>query len=403
MASRFRFDPPPLDVSRELAWVVSRAFGPDTDESGGDDVLDVGQVIELADGLDLTARIGARIPREILDQELGEEATGRFFEAQLQIAARSLIVGELCRKVSDIGAELDLPVVFLKGAALLLTNRLPTGARGMTDIDALTRDRDAERLQRRLKQTGWSEMPGPSGEHQLQMLTHRSGLGLEVHTMVLGVRVARAGSASAEDLLAGEMCVQLPDLSGESFVPTDSLLLAHLLVHGIAQHGLNPLSYPMTRLITDANDLCGERKRWDDLLPEAMGWIDSDVSQEEAEAVRDLALRLGGGEDPAAIAGSDDPPGRLLRHILVGSLDNSYRDGLRLRGLANPVGARSQSRTLFRNAFQTVWLTRPQVEMLYGTPRTSLGYWGWRLWRPFDLVLRAGRYGRAWVADRLRR
>jgi hypothetical protein len=192
-------------------------------------------------------------------------------------------------------------------------------------------------------------------------------------------------------------------MSEEISVPSDSILLAHLLVHGLAQHGLKPQSYPMTRLIADARDLCGDRDRWDELLPQAMEWIDSDVSLAEAEAVRDLVLRLGGGEDPVVITDGEDPPARLLRHIIAGVLDLRYRDGLRLRGLANPVGARSRPRTLVRNIFRTVWLTRPQVELLYGTPRTSLGYWGWRLWRPFDLVLRAGRYGRAWVVHQLRR
>ena len=44
--------------------------------------------------------------------------------------------------------------------------------------------------------------------------------------------------------------------------------------------------------------------------------------------------------------------------------------------------------------------TKAQIDILFGPPRTELGYWGWRLWRPFDLVLRAARYGFAWLTDR---
>ena len=403
MASRFRFDPPQMDVSSELAWALSRAFGPVEKDSKTGDQLDAGEAIELADSLNLTARIGARTPHSKLVDELGEVGAGRVVEAHRRTAAHSLVVVQLCRELARAGRELDIPTIFLKGAALLLVGRLPTGSRGMTDIDLLTLDREAPRFQQRMKDAGWAEKPGVPGEHQLRMLTHRSGLGLEVHTMVLGVRVSGAGSAGADDVLARSLAVPLPDPLAGSSVPTDSVLLAHLLVHGIAQHGLYPQSYPMSRLIADAQDLCGNRERWDELLPEAMAWIRSDVSIEEAEAVRDLALRLGGGEDPAAIAEDNDRPARLLRHILAGVFDKPYRDGLRLRSLARPLAGQSASRTLFRNAFRTVWLTRPQVEILYGTPRTSLGYWGWRFWRPFDLVLRAVRYGRAWVGDRLRR
>jgi hypothetical protein len=403
MASRFRFDPPKMDVSSELAWVISRAFAPAGEGRGSGDRLDAKRAIELANTLDLTARIGARMPYPTLIDELGKEAADASLEAHRQTAAHSLVVEQLCRELAGVGRELEIPLIFLKGAALLLAGRLPTGARRMTDIDLLTLDHDAPRLQRRMKEAGWREIPGPSGEHQLQVLTHRSGLSLEVHTMVLGVRISGACSASADEILANYLAVPLPAPFAGSSVPTDTVLLAHLLVHGIAQHGLYPQSYPMSRLIADAQDLCGDRKRWDDLLPVAMEWIQSDVSIEEAEAVRDLALRLGGGEDLVEVAGANDRPSLLLRHILAGALDGQYRDGLRLRSLARPLAAENASRTLFRNAFRTVWLTRPQIDILYGIPRTSLGYLGWRLWRPFDLVLRAVRYGRAWFGHRLRK
>lgn len=403
MASAFRFDPPRFELGPELSWILTRAFGPAGGAPDTGDALDLNRVIELAVSLDLMARIGAVAPQPTLQGALGKDAAARILEAHRQMAARSLVVEKLGQSVAGAGRELDIPVIFLKGTALLFADRLPTGARGMTDIDVLTRGRDAPRLQQWLKEMGWVETPGPSGEHQLQMLTHRSGVGLEVHTIILGVRVAGSGSASAGDLVAEGLCVPLPGRLEGGSVPVDSLLLAHLLVHGIAQHGLKPSPYPMTRLIADAQDLCADRDRWDELLPEAMGWIGSDVSREEAKAVRDLALRLGGGEDPATIIGADDHPARLLRHILAGVLDVGYRNGLRLRSLASPVAARSASRTLIRNTFHTVWLARPQVEVLYGTPRTAIGYWGWRLWRPFDLVLRAVRYGAAWVADRRRR
>jgi hypothetical protein len=42
---------------------------------------------------------------------------------------------------------------------------------------------------------------------------------------------------------------------------------------------------------------------------------------------------------------------------------------------------------------EAVFLTRAQIDAIYGTPRHRLGYLGRRLARPFDLVRRLGSYG----------
>ena len=39
--------------------------------------------------------------------------------------------------------------------------------------------------------------------------------------------------------------------------------------------------------------------------------------------------------------------------------------------------------------------------VLYYVIVLGIGYWGWRLWRPFDLVLRTLRYGFAWIRQKL--
>jgi hypothetical protein len=45
----------------------------------------------------------------------------------------------------------------------------------------------------------------------------------------------------------------------------------------------------------------------------------------------------------------------------------------------------------------TVFLSEAQIDAIYGRPRGRLGYLGRRLARPFDLLLRLGRYGVSWV------
>jgi hypothetical protein len=87
----------------------------------------------------------------------------------------------------------------------------------------------------------------------------------------------------------------------------------------------------------------------------------------------------------------------MLSHLLSGVLDEAYAKSMRFRALTaipKDVGA---LRALARTVRGALLPTRAQIDILYGRPRSELGYWGWRLWRPFDLVGRAMRYGWAWL------
>ncbi len=190
-----------------------------------------------------------------------------------------------------------------------------------------------------------------------------------------------------------------PGMGDGCFLPNDEVMLAHVLVHGIAQHGLSPQAYPMARMLADVQDLGADDQVWQN----ACRWIERDASREEVEAVAGLAEHLAAGEDPAEAAVVEDAAGTMLRHLVAGVLDEGYAQSMKFSGLmAKPRdigGVRALAKTL-RGALLP---TNAQIDILYGAPRTEFGYWGWRLWRPFDLVLRAVRYGAASVSDRLRR
>jgi hypothetical protein len=116
-----------------------------------------------------------------------------------------------------------------------------------------------------------------------------------------------------------------------------------------------------------------------------------------------LVVRLGAGEDPTAIAAADDGAGVMLRHLVAGATNESYAHSLKFRSLRDRPREMGAARATARTLQGALFLTRGQVDKLYGPPKTELGYWGWRLWRPFDLLLRAARYGGAWVRQRFRR
>jgi len=66
-------------------------------------------------------------------------------------------------------------------------------------------------------------------------------------------------------------------------------------------------------------------------------------------------------------------------------------------------GLEHHRHALLRAAWHASWLTDGQIEVIYGHPGTRLGYWGRRLFRPFNLVRRGLRYGFAWARHRLSR
>jgi hypothetical protein len=399
--SGVRFNPPLVELGVEIRWVLGRAFGPAEVASCEGEDLDPDRVFDVAERLGLVARIGVKTPKEALETALGPESAVRFLDEYTANAALSLVVDQVSSEVAGLAHELGIPIIFLKGAALQLDSRVPAVARPMCDVDALVPAGEARRLQEILIAAGCKKYEAAESEHQLQHLTHRTGLGIEVHRLIPGVRLRGGESVTAAELLQNGLCRPLSDLAG-SFVPDDQVVLAHLLVHGIAQHGFAPDLYPFSRMLTDVQDLRIDDTVWGTFLGRGFRWIDKEVSEAEANGSRDLVERLGAGEDPGVLAGGDGAPGVLLRHLVAGVFDEGYRRAMKFQSLTAKPGGTVGFRSLITTVRRAIWPTKAQIDILYGRPRSELGYWGWHLWRPFDLVGRAMRYGVAAVRHRVR-
>lgn len=402
MRSGIRFKPPEVELSGELEWVLQRAFGP-LDLPAfrvGEGAL--GTISDLVRRFSLTERIGSRVPTEILEKELGEDLVREFREATLRSAVLSIVADRICHQIAELGGRLGLPLIFLKGAALQLSGKVSSGSRNMCDVDVLVSEEGAMRLQCALVEGGCRPLEVPESEHQLQFLTHPEGLGIEVHKIIPGVRLDGRSSATARRLVERELVQPAPGLNDGSFLPTDDVLLAHLLVHGIAQHGMSPHSYPMARMLADVQDLGVDEGRLQEFVNRGFAWIAKDVSREEAAAAASLAGRLQRGEAPEAIAASGDGAGVLLRHLVAGTLDEGYDHSMRFGSLTVKPTDIGWLRSVAKALQGALLPTKAQIDILYGPPRSELGYWGWRLWRPFDLMRRAIRYGTAWLRQRAR-
>ena len=402
MRSGIRFRPPEVELGAELRWVFLRAFGPPSLNPQSDRSAAPAAVVAMAHKFSLTERIGLRAHVEVLEEELGKELACKFREATNGSAALSVVTDRVCHEIAELGAELGIPVIFLKGAALQLAGSVSPGSRNMCDVDVLASQDDAQRLQNALVKRGCRVLEVRESEHQLQHLTHPLGLGIEVHKIIPGVRLDGGSSATARELTDRELVRPAAELGEGCYLPIDEVLFAHLLVHGVAQHGMSPQAYPMARMLADVQDLGIDDTGLADFLNRGYSWITADVTPEEVEAVVRLVQRLAEGEDPAVVAETQDGAGTLLRHLVAGTIDEGYAYSMKFRSLVTKPRDIGSGHALAMTLRGALLPSRAQIDILYGPPRTELGYWGWRLWRPFDLVVRAVRYGRAWVKQHVR-
>jgi hypothetical protein len=380
--------------------MLLRAFGPAAAPAAAPP--DPAAALALARRFEVSARIAARQGRERLAAELGAEAAAGFARDRVAAAAVSMRLMAAAGQVATIAATaapLAIPLTFLKFAGLEGAGLLAAGSRGACDVDVLAPAGRAEELWRALAAAGWQSGNHPY-EHQLAALSHPEWGVVEVHRLVLGLRLDGGDSATWEDLERAGLLVPwsgLPSLAGQCSAPVPEVQAAHALVHGLGQHGYFPASYSLLKMVADLLDLGGGDGA---LTPRALAWVARDIPREEAEAVRRLCARLAVGEDPASWEGPEEV---LLRHVLAGRLDADYAQALRL-GLFRPQPSdRPPAVRLARGVWDAVALSDAQIDAIYsrtgraGRPRTRLGYLGRRLARPFDLLLRLAVYGTRWL------
>jgi hypothetical protein len=285
--------------------------------------------------------------------------------------------------------------VLLKFAALRESGLVADGFRGAGDVDVLAPPDHAPALAGALSGLGLRPAGFPAEAHQLPLLRDAKGRAVEVHVQVPGLRVAAdPGSATVAALDRAGLLRRL-DLPGGCSAPVPHALAAHAVVHALGQHGLAPESYPLLRLVVDLVAL-GAHADERALARRALPLVEGAVTAAEMDAAVALAARLAGG-DRTVFDDAGAAEAVLLRHVVAGVLDPDYRASLRLRGLSGGGGPAG-----FLNAARhALVLTDAQIDVVYGPPRSRLGYVGRRLARPFDLMWRLVRYAAA--GRRLRR
>lgn len=396
-----RFDPPALVPGPAVPWMLLRAFGP---VGAAAAAVEPHAVLALCRRFEVSSRVAARQGRARLAAELGAAAAEGFARDQAAAAGGGLRIVALAERVAAAAAPLGARPIFLKLAALELSGALAPGSREGCDLDVLVPAGRAGELQAALVGAGFRASPMPPYEHQLAALESAGGI-VEVHRMLLGVRVAGRRSATAEDLEREGLLQALPALAGHAAAaPVPAVAAAHALVHGIAQHGWAPHAYSLLKMVADLVDLGFAGPDGPALAERAARWIARDVAPAEVEAARCLGAALAAGAAPGDLVGwgkSPAPEAVLLRHALAGRLDPGYERALRLALFRRAPSDAPEAVRLARAVAGTVWISRAQVDAIYGPPRGRFGYLGRRLGRPLDLLARLGRAGlHAWRVRR---
>lgn len=389
-----------MEVSPELRWILLRAFGPvdaPADGLGAAGGVRARQALALADQWALGPRIATRIPSARLLAELGTTATKELVFSRLRAIAVERRLRRMAGAVALLGAELGLPLVFLKHMALHLSGLATEGVRRPSDVDVLVPRGRVKELYAVLRRNGFSTLGLPDTDHHLGVLVHDSQDPLEVHGCVPGLRARRGQSfLDADTLLGTEAVVRVDGWPESTWVPHRDLLLAHTIVHGLAQHG--PAPRHLCRTLGDVTDLAFHRGPLE-LASACYRWVADDLSEAELLAVIRLARALARGVPPNAM----DPRGHerlLLDHIVASTLDSRYAQALKLQALGPGLHDASRWRATLHRAFRAVFVNRAQLVRIYGGSRTELGWLGLRLFRPFDLALRTARAAGGWWALR---
>ncbi|MGB5878655.1 MAG: nucleotidyltransferase family protein [Thermoanaerobaculia bacterium] len=318
----FRFQPPSVEIPTAVRWALGRAFaGPDWRPPTK---VDPQAALSWATLLGVEARIAFRSSPEELARELQGDAAQQLFRSRHQSVARGMQIQDLLERVAICRAELSLPLVALKGVALLESGVTAPGARTIGNVEVLVPAGQAKRLARRLLEEGLQASVKTSGHFQMPPLSHPTLGMLQISHEIPGLSAHGSGNATADDLIRCGLCQESPRLGGVK-LPTNKVMAAHAVTHALAQHAKTPREYPPTRILGDLFDLAAdEGEEIGSFLLSCGRYIRRSISKRELQAVADLCRHLAQGS-PDALRGDS---GALIRHVVAGCRDSKYRRSL---------------------------------------------------------------------------
>lgn len=317
------------------------------------------------------------------------------------VVVQALRTEGLVRQLAPVAEGLGIRFALLKGAALHLTRRVRPGERRMSDLDVLLGAQEALQMRDALVARGWRSVDHPRNPQHLPPLLHPRWPTLELHDSVFGLTANGRSFATFGELDAAGALEPLPAFGPAVLVPTRDVLAAHTVVHAFYQHAVEPPFYPNLRAYDDLSALGLLERPEEEFLAGPGRWVWPALSPAQLRTILALGRRLARGEEVAADA-PPTPESRLLDHITRRQVDPDYQEALRLNAFRLMVGGPTPVRALLGYAWRFTFITRDQVDSIYGPQKSTWAYAFRRFFRPVDLVLRVGRYSRARLRLRAR-
>ena len=387
-----RFNPPPVTLPVELTWLLGAAFGPVLPPMSSDP----GALPGLARRFDLGPRIVARHGAGRIEDRLGP-AAGEMVLAHRRSVAFGLAGERTARRVARQAEHRRLQGVFLKGYALQHVAPGPAGWRPFADLDVLLSREHAAELRDLLVADGWAAAEEPGNPQHLPPVQDPEGTPVDIHFRLRGVRVAAERWASAEELLAADLCLPT-GLAEGAWVPRPQLLAAHVVVHALEQHGHRPGTYPLMRAVADIIDLVTVADEATTAL-EVGRLVGETLDEADLRALFALGRILAKGRIPTAEADAEGDAEALLHHIVAGALDPDYRQGLAIDHTTGRLRQALQDGELMRYIARKLKAPADPSDVDTGGTAGDLGPVRRRILRPIRL---AARFTAA-AAARLRR
>ena len=195
----------------------------------------------------------------LLPQECLEELRRGYFST---LAQNKYYFRELVRCLKTM----DVPVILLKGAALLPVVYNDLGARSIGDFDILIRRRDLGKVMGHLGDLGYKShaVPGRYARNITFIRRGETGLPLEVHWHIENALFPNFEMFGMERMWQAALPVEIEGYKGLIFAPHHQLL--HLTVHALRH------AYDRLILLYDIHQVInhyGERLDWEKLVSEA--------------------------------------------------------------------------------------------------------------------------------------
>lgn len=289
----------------------------------------------------------------------------------------------------DIAQRIEVPLVLLKGMALRESAIVAAGSRLIGDVDVLVPDERAWDLHHALTSNGFERNALPENEFHLPRVAH-SGLGaIEIHRILLGVRSHHRTSVTFSVLEKGGHLEPVESVGRPVWRTADPVLAAHILVHGLVQHGNDPTEYSMAQMFSDLIDLGFGDPTSPALVGEAYPWVQDEIRRTEILALDQLCrlLRQGAFEGRTELS-SPTAEESILRHCLATRFDPRYVDSLRLRWLQPRLSDRNRFVQLTDVFRRSLFPRQEQLDAHYGKPTHAVGNLGRRLIHPFATAAR---------------